>query len=84
MRKRRTGGPSGRTRKHNVKLIPDNALVTAQADPRGAGDPLIPLRNKGERGAPQPEAHHLEHPREAQAEAKIWVSPSISRQAKPT
>ncbi len=37
MRKRRTGGPSGRTRKHDVKLVPDGALVTAQADPRRVG-----------------------------------------------
>ncbi len=51
MRERRTGGPSGRTLKHAVVFVPDNALVAAQADPRGAVDPLIPLRNRGERGS---------------------------------
>ncbi len=32
MRERRTGGPSGRTLKHDVIFVPDNALVAAQAD----------------------------------------------------
>ncbi len=74
MRERRTGGPSGRALKHGVILVPDCALVAAQADPRSAADPLISLHDRGERGAPQPEAHNLEHPRQAQAEAeKVYV-----------
>ena len=80
VRERRTGGPSGRTLKHDVVFVPDNTLVAAQANPRGAVDPLIPLRNRGERGAPQPEAHHLEHPRQAQAEAEVRIGPNTIRQ----
>jgi len=83
VRERRTGGPSGRTLKQGMVLVPKIALVAAQADPLGAADPLIPLRDGGERGAPQPEAHHLEHPRQAQAEAEKWVAPSGIWQAEP-
>ncbi len=62
MRKGRTGGLSGRALKHGVIFVPNSALVTAQADPRSAADPLISLHDRGGRGAPQLKAQNPEHP----------------------
>ncbi len=83
VRERRTHGLRGRALKHGMILVPESALVTAQAEPRTAAHPLISLHDRGERGAPQPKAQNPEHTRQAQAKAEKWVMLSSIGQAKP-
>jgi hypothetical protein len=60
--------------KKDMVFIPRSALGAARADPLSAANPTQPLPNGGERGAPQPEAHNLEHLRRAQAQAEKCVA----------
>ena len=64
-------------------FVTESVLVATQAYRFGTADPLIPLRHRGERGAPQPKAHNLEHPREAEAKPEKWVALSGIWQVKP-
>ena len=85
MRDGRTGSLKWPSTLHGVVLIPSSAPVTAQADPRSAADPLMPLHDndRGERGAPQPKAQNPEHPCQTPAKAETWVAPSSIGQAEP-